>query len=148
MREITLTTHAIAYLATLVVFVAVDFIWLSSMAEPLYRPTLGDMLAPQFRPVPAVLFYLLYGAGLTFLAVRAGLASGSLKTAVLHGAVVGFTAYATYDLTNQSTLKNWSTILTVADLIWGTLLSASAAGAGHAIASRFAGPPNRGTGKA
>ena len=123
-------TYLTAYTATLIAFVAIDFIWLSTMADRLYRPTLGDMLAPQFRLAPAVAFYLVYAAGLTFLAVRTGLMSGSIATAIIYGAAVGFMAYATYDLTNQSTLKNWSTVLTVADLVWGTVLSAAASGIG------------------
>eukprot|EP01035_Chromulina_nebulosa_P054601 gene54601-74809_t len=76
------------------------------MANTLYKPTLGDMLAPAFRPVPAVLFYLIYVAGLTFFAIRPGLAAGSLGTALAYGAGFGLVAYATYDLTNQATLKN------------------------------------------
>jgi uncharacterized membrane protein len=129
--------YVVAYFVTLVVFVAIDFVWLSSMTDRLYRPTMGDMLAPSFSLVPAVAFYLVYIAGLTFLAVRPGLRSGSVLTAMLHGAVLGFTAYATYDLTNQATLRNWSTTLTVADLGWGTVLSAVASGAGTWIIERF-----------
>jgi len=130
-------TYSIAYLSTLIVFVAIDFVWLSSMASLLYRPVMGDMLAMDFRLGPAIAFYLLYAAGLTFLAVRAGLASGSLATATLYGAVLGFTAYATYDLTNQATLRTWSTMLTIADLIWGTFLSAVAAGSGFWVTQRL-----------
>lgn len=132
-------TYITAYFATLIVFVAIDFVWLSSMANRLYRPTLGDILAPQFRPAPAVAFYLIYAAGLTFLAVRTGLMSGSVATASIYGAAVGFIAYATYDLTNQSTLKNWSTALTVADLVWGSVLSAIASGAGLLITQLIVG---------
>jgi uncharacterized membrane protein len=129
----------VAYLATLIALVAVDFVWLSSMAERLYRPVMGDMLAAEFRPVPAIAFYLIYAAGLVYLAVRPGLLSSSLRSAVCSGAVVGFTAYATYDLTNQATLINWSTTLTLADLCWGTLLSAIASGAGYLITERVCG---------
>lgn len=132
-------TYIVAYLSTLIVFVAIDFIWLSSMADRLYRPMLGDLLAPNFQLAPAVAFYLIYAAGLTFLAVRPGLVLGSLSTAILYGAALGFTAYATYDLTNQSTLRNWSTTLTIADLIWGTFLSAVAAGAGQWVTERIIG---------
>ncbi len=128
-----------AYTATLIAFVAIDFVWLSSMADRLYRPTLDDMLAPQFRLVPAVAFYLIFAAGLTFLAVRTGLMSGSMTTAVIYGAAVGFMAYATYDLTNQSTLRNWSTVLTLIDLLWGTVLSAIASGAGFWVTQRIFG---------
>ncbi|OCJ04030.1 hypothetical protein A6U86_30700 [Rhizobium sp. AC27/96] len=132
-------THIVAYLSTLIVFVAIDFIWLSSMADRLYRPLLGDLLAPSFQLAPAVAFYLIYAAALTFLAVRPGLTSGSLGTAVLYGAVFGFAAYATYDLTNQSTLRNWSTTLTIADLLWGTVLSAVAAGSGQWLTEHLVG---------
>ena len=132
-------TYIVAYLSTLIVFVAIDFIWLSSMADRLYRPMLGDLLAPNFQLAPAVAFYLIYAAGLTFLAVRPGLVLGSLSTAILYGAALGFTAYATYDLTNQSTLRNWSTTLTIADLMWGTFLSAVAAGAGQWVTERIIG---------
>ena len=131
-------TIIIAYVATLVFFVAIDFIWLSSMANVLYKPTLGDMLAPDFRPVPAILFYLIYVAGLTFFAVRPSIQSADLLIAAFYGAMFGFVAYATYDLTNQATLKNWSTTLTVADLAWGAALSAVAAATGSWITQRFA----------
>ena len=111
--------------------------------DRLYRPTLGDMLAPQFRLAPAIAFYLIYAGELTFLAVRRGLISGSVTTAIIYGAAVGFMAYATYDLTNQSTLKNWSTALTIADLIWGTVLSAVASGAGFWVTQRIFGVVSR-----
>jgi uncharacterized membrane protein len=108
------------------------------MANALYRPALGDMLAPQFRLAPAVFFYLIFVAALAFFAVLPSLEPGKgLGTALLHGAIFGFAAYATYDLTNQATLRNWSTLLTVADLAWGTFLSALAAGAGHWVTMRF-----------
>lgn len=133
-------TYATAYIVAAIVFLVVDSIWLSTMADRLYRPVMGDMLAPKFRLVPAIVFYVLFIAGLTFLAIRPGLLAQSVWTGVIHGAVLGFIAYATYDLTNQATLKNWSTSLTVADLIWGTFLSAIAAGAGTWAALRFVGP--------
>jgi len=136
-------TYLTAYTATLIAFVAIDFVWLSTMADRLYRPTLSDMLAPQFRLAPAVAFYLVYAAGLTFLAVRTGLMTGSIAAATIYGAAIGFMAYATYDLTNQSTLRNWSTVLTVADLIWGTVLSAAASGVGFWVTQRIFGAVTR-----
>ncbi|NLR97100.1 DUF2177 family protein [Rhizobium sp. P38BS-XIX] len=131
--------YAVAYLSTLIALVGVDAIWLTNMADRLYKPVMGDMLIQDARLAPAIAFYLVYAAGLVFLAVRPGLLLGSWRTAVLYGAVLGFTAYATYDLTNQATLKNWSIALTIADLCWGTFLSAFAAGAGCWISDRFAG---------
>ncbi len=100
--------------------------------DKLYRPILKDILVDGFRPAPAIAFYLVYAAGLVYFAVRPGLASESWSRALLNGALFGFFAYATYDLTNQATLRNWTTTLTVADMAWGTILSAVAAAIGVA----------------
>ena len=139
-------TYFAAYLFTLVAFLVIDFIWLSTMASRLYRPAIGDLLAENFRLAPAVVFYLIYAAGLTFLAVRPAFQTGEWTTALLYGAVVGFMAFATYDLTNQATLKSWSTTLTVADLLWGTFVSAAAATIGYLITVRLVGPLENPTG--
>lgn len=120
-------TYIVAYLATLVAFAAIDFVWLSTMANVLYKPTLGDMMAPNFRLAPAILFYLIYAGALTYFATVPGITGGSVGRAMLQAAIFGFAAYATYDLTNQATLKNWTTTLTVADLIWGSFVSAAGA---------------------
>ena len=133
-------TYLVAYFFTLVAFLVIDFIWLSTMASRLYRPAIGDLLADNFRLAPAIVFYLIYAAGLTFLAVRPALISGEWTAALLYGAAVGFMAYATYDLTNQATLKSWSTTLTVADLLWGTFVSAAAAVIGYLVTVRLVGP--------
>lgn len=133
-------TYLVAYFFTLIAFLVIDFIWLSTMASRLYRPAIGDLLAENFRLAPAIVFYLIYAAGLTFLAVRPALISGEWTTALLYGAAVGFMAYATYDLTNQATLKSWSTTLTIADLLWGTFVSAAAAIIGYLLTVRLTGP--------
>jgi uncharacterized membrane protein len=129
--------YAAAYVCTLVIFTGIDFVWLSAMASYLYQPILGDMLAPQPRMLPAVIFYLFYAGGLTYLAVRPGLKARSARLALVNGAVLGFTAYATYDLTNHATLKNWSSMLTVPDLIWGSALSALSAALAVFLVQRF-----------
>ncbi|GGG05711.1 membrane protein [Rhizobium wenxiniae] len=136
--------YLVAYFIALIVMVLIDAVWLSTMADRLYRPVMGDMLAPQFTLVPALVFYLIYPAGLVFLAVRPALRQGGLSAAILSGAVLGFTAYGTYDLTNQATLIRWSTALTLADLCWGTFLSAIASGAGYWITARLFGGPTSG----
>ncbi len=133
-------TYISAYFFTLIAFLVIDFIWLSTMASRLYRPAIGDLLAENFRLAPAIIFYLIYAAGLTFLAVRPALISGQWTTALAYGAAVGFMAYATYDLTNQATLKSWSTTLTIADLLWGTFVSAAAAIIGYLVTVRLVGP--------
>jgi uncharacterized membrane protein len=124
----------VAFASTFVIFVVIDFIWLGSMANVLYRPALGDMLAPDFRLAPAVFFYFIFVGALCFFAVWPALAPGrGITTALLYGGIFGFAAYATYDLTNQATLRNWSTLLTVVDLAWGSALSATAAAGGYWI---------------
>jgi uncharacterized membrane protein len=136
--------YIVAYLATLIAMVLIDAVWLSIMADRLYRPVMGDMLAPEFRLTPAIVFYLIYPAGLVFLAIRPAFRQGAISAAILSGAVLGFIAYATYDLTNQATLIRWSTALTIADLCWGTSLSAIACGAGYWITARLFGGPTSG----
>jgi len=131
-------TYLTAYAATAVAFLAVDSVWLSVMAAQLYRPLLGDMLAEDFDVVAAALFYVLYVGGIVFFAVKPALERGRAATAALNGAFFGLCAYGTYDLTNQATLKDWPTVITVADLCWGTVLTATAATVGFLLASRIA----------
>ncbi|MBA8841785.1 DUF2177 family protein [Ochrobactrum sp. RH2CCR150] len=131
--------YLIAYVVTAVAFLAIDSVWLSNMANVFYRPVMGDMLAPGFRLAPAVAFYVIFVFGLVFFAVRPGHIVGSGTVTLVHGALLGFVAYATYDLTNQATLKNWSWTLTIADVVWGTVLSAASAYIGYWITSRVSG---------
>ncbi len=130
-------TYAVAYGATLLVFVAADMIWLGTTASRIYRPALGDIAAPDVRLVPAVVFYVLYPAGLVIFAVAGGLKSGSALSTVSYGALFGFFTYATYDLSNYATLRNWTLPLTLIDVAWGTALGALAALAGHLLAAYF-----------
>lgn len=126
------------YAAVLVAMGAVDAVWLTLAGERLYRANIGELLAPDFRIAPAVIFYLIYVFGLVFLAVRPDDESQSITRAMVYGAVYGLCAYATYDLTNQATMKVWPTVVTVVDLAWGTVLSAYAAAVGAWVASKFA----------
>ena len=115
---------ATAYLVSLVTFVAIDLTWLGVMAPRFYKPTLGDIALASVNLPPAILFYVLYPLGLVIFAVEPSLRSGSIGTTLLYGALFGFFTYATYDLTNQATLRNWTVSLTVVDLAWGTVLGA------------------------
>lgn len=126
-----------AYAGAALAMLALDSAWLGFAAKRLYRPELGDMLAEGFRLAPAAIFYFLYVGGIVFLAVAPGLEAGKLSVAATRGAALGLIAYATYDLTNQATLRHWSTTVTVADMAWGTLLTAIAASAGY-VAARWA----------
>jgi len=126
-----------AYLATLAVFLPCDMVWLSTMASRLYRPTLGSILLSDANLPAAATFYGFYPIGVVFFAVAPALKAGSLSQATLSGALFGFFTYMTYDLTNQATLKNWTTQLTLIDIGWGTLLGAISATAAFWITSKF-----------
>ena len=126
----------IAYLATGAAFGALDAVWLRWAGPNLYRPALGDLLAPSFRAAPAIVFYALFIAALVWFAVRPGL-TGGVGTAVLNGALLGGICYATYDLTNQATMKVWPVNVTLIDIAWGALASAVAAGVGCWAATRW-----------
>ncbi len=126
-RALNALTAATAYAAALVPFCLLDFTWLGVMGPRLYKPALGDMVAASPRLAPAIVFYLLYLAGLVYFAVRPALADGGWRVALLNGAFFGLVTYATYDLTNQATLRIWSVKVTILDLAWGASVSAAAA---------------------
>ncbi len=127
-----------AYLGTGLAMAAVDAVWLTTMTDRLYRPVLGPLMkAPDF--VAVVAFYLIYVLGIVVLAVWPALREGRLRGATARGAILGFVAYATYDLTNQATLAAWSWHLTLVDIAWGTALTGLAATAGYLAARRVRG---------
>jgi len=117
-------TYLIGYLVALVTFVAADMVWLGTMAPRFYRPTLGDIAISGVNLPPAILFYIVYPIGLLVFVINPALKSGSISTAVLYGALFGFFTYATYDLTNYATLRNWTMQLTLVDTAWGIILGA------------------------
>jgi uncharacterized membrane protein len=133
--------YGIAYVSTGLVFLGVDAVWLTLAAQRLYRPLIGDMLLERFNMVPAMVFYVVYITGIVVFAVSPAFNTGRWTTATWHGALLGFFAYATYDLTNQATLRNWPVAVTVADLFWGTTLTAFAATVGYLVARAFAHSP-------
>lgn len=116
----------IAYISAAVSFGILDALWLRWAGPNFYRPAIGELLAENFRGGPAILFYLIYVAGMVWFAVRPGLISGPM-IALLNGALLGALCYATYDLTNQATMKVWPVQVTVVDIIWGTFASGTAA---------------------
>jgi len=110
------------YLITLVVFFVIDMIWLGVVAKGFYRRHLGAFMTPKVNWTAAMLFYLLFIVGLLVFVIRPALAAGAPLNALFFGALLGLVSYATYDLTNLATLKDWPLIVTVVDLIWGTVL--------------------------
>lgn len=129
-----------AYLASLVVLAAGDFVWLGTVGTGVYRPRIGALLLE--RPVfgAAAAFYLVYAVGVVVFAVAPALRAGTAWPRGLWlGALFGFFAYATYDLTNLATLRGWSGFVTVLDIAWGTVLTGGAAAAGCLAAQRGGG---------
>ena len=121
----------VAYAVTAVVFLGLDAIWLTQIALGMYRRELGGLLLDQPNLAVAGLFYLLFVLGIVVLVVNPALAGGGWLTALWMGAILGAVAYGTYDITNLATLRNWSVVVTMADLAWGTALTAISATAGY-----------------
>jgi uncharacterized membrane protein len=115
---------AVIYLVTLATFVVVDMAWLGTMASRFYKPMLGDIAIAGVNLPPAVVFYAVYPVGLMIFAIEPALRAGSWLNAPIYGALFGFFTYATYDLSNQATLRNWTFTLTAVDVVWGTFLGA------------------------
>ena len=130
-----LARYGIAYLATGLSFAVIDAAWLSRMGPTFYKSQLGEMMLARPRFDAAIAFYLIYIAGIVFFAVAPAFGHGGTgwKTALGYGAVLGFFAYATYDLTNRATLATWPWKLTLVDMAWGTFLTGAAATAGFLV---------------
>jgi len=119
----TIPMHIITYIITLVSLAIIDAGWLYITGSQ-YRVWLGHLFAQSFNFVPAIIFYLLYTAGVVFFAVSPAIKSGASLTSVFFvGALLGLFAYGTYDLTNNATMRDWPIIVTVIDMAWGALLT-------------------------
>jgi uncharacterized membrane protein len=134
-----LTRYILLYLATVPVFFLIDLVWLGVVARDFYRGQIGSLMADPIVWWAAILFYLLFIAGIIFFAVLPGLDAGSWTKALVLGAAFGFFAYMTYDLTNLATLRGWPITLVVVDIAWGTVLAASVATASYFIGTRIFG---------
>jgi uncharacterized membrane protein len=132
-----LAKAALLYVLTVPVFFAVDMVWLGLIAKPFYARHIGHLMAAKVRWTPALLFYFLYIAGILFFAVLPAVERGSLGRAVLAGALLGLLAYATYDLTNLATLRDWPLLVTVIDLVWGMVLTGGVAALSYLIAGKI-----------
>lgn len=110
------------YLLTIPVFFAIDLLWLGVVAKNFYGQKLAHLLAPAVNWPAALLFYAIYIVGILLFAVKPALASQSWSTAAIWGGLFGFFTYATYDLTNLATLRDWPLQVVVVDIAWGTLL--------------------------
>ncbi|WP_299472773.1 DUF2177 family protein [uncultured Roseibium sp.] len=125
--------YTTAYVATALVFLAVDYVWLSQVATRFYFDRIGHLLMDKPNMAAAGAFYIIYVVGIVVFAVAPALKSESMAIAIVYGAMFGFFTYATYDVTNYATLRNWPVIVTIVDVAWGTVLSAFSAGMGYVL---------------
>jgi uncharacterized membrane protein len=119
-----------AWAGTAVFLLAIDAVWLGLVARGFYARQLGDLMLDQPRLGIAVIFYVMYSAVVVLLASAPAFRSGSLTDALMLGAILGFAAYGTYDITNMATLKNWPLMMSLVDMAWGTLLTAAVSAVG------------------
>jgi uncharacterized membrane protein len=125
------------YFLTFAVFLAIDMVWLGFIAKDLYRKHIGHLLADNVNWVAALVFYALFIIGIFIFAIVPAVEKGSVQTAILMGALFGFFTYATYDLTNLATLKDWPTAIVFIDIIWGVVLTGIVSTAGFYITQYF-----------
>ena len=125
------------YIATLIAFFAIDMAWLGLVARTFYRQHLGYLMAPNTNWLAAIIFYLLFLVGLLVFVVVPGLEANSLKMTLVRAALFGLITYATYDLTNLATVKDWPVILTIVDMTWGTVLSVAVSYVSFVVGKRL-----------
>ncbi len=130
--------YFVAYAATAIAMIAIDLLWLGVIAKPLYQNGIGHLMAERPNIPIAILFYVIFPIALMIFAVLPNAAAAEWGKTLIAGALFGFFAYATYDLTNLATLKGWPIGLSVIDVIWGTFVSSVASAAGKAALDRFA----------
>lgn len=131
-----MTKYLILYAACALIFFPLDFIWLSTMGKTFYQKEIGSLLLPNPNLVIAGVFYLAYLVGV--VALVAAPAEGDVTRALIYGAVLGFVAYGTYDLTNLSTVNGFTPAVAAVDMAWGTALTAVTAAGGVWVSKFFA----------
>jgi uncharacterized membrane protein len=125
------------FLIALPIFFVIDMVWLVLVAKKFYQEQIGFLMKPDINWFAAIIFYLLFITGLVIFVISPAVEKHSWVDAILFGALFGLITYATYDLTNLATLKDWPLLVTVVDLIWGTVLAASISGVTYFIASKI-----------
>ena len=125
------------FLIALPVFFAIDMVWLVLVAKKFYQEQIGFLMKPDINWLAAIIFYLLFIVGLVTFVISPAVEKHSWVHAILFGALFGLITYATYDLTNLATVKDWPLLVTVVDLIWGTVLAASISVITYIIAGKI-----------
>ena len=126
-----------AFIIAAVIFGVLDALWLNNVAVGMYQSTVGEIMADQFRMGPAIVFYIIYLFGLLWFAIRPALTSNEWTAALPNGAILGFVAYATFDLTSQAVFKDWTWQLSIIDIAWGTFVTGTTATATAWLVLRF-----------
>jgi uncharacterized membrane protein len=121
------------YFATLAVFFAVDMVWLAVISREFYKKHLGFLMSPDINWYAALIFYFLFIVGILVFVVLPGIKEDALPVMMVKAALFGLITYATYDLTNLATVKDWPLIITIVDLIWGMVLTTIVSVAGFFI---------------
>ncbi len=127
----------VLFAVTFVSFIVLDMVWIGVIAMPFYRQELGNLLADTINWPAALLFYAFYAIALLVFVVKPALVKASLKYALVYGAMLGFTAYMTYDLTNLATTRDWPLSITIVDLLWGTVFTAGVSTFVYSIARKL-----------
>jgi uncharacterized membrane protein len=130
----TWTQWTKTYFLTLLVFLAVDFLWLGLIARRFYHQYLGHFFSEEVNWAAAFLFYLLFVFGMMVFVVHPALKAQAFVHAVFLGMLYGLVTYATYDLTNLALLKDWPLKIVVVDILWGIVLSGIVSTAGYGVA--------------
>lgn len=125
------------YLITLPIFFVIDMIWLGLVAKTFYAQQIGHLMKSEINWPAAIIFYLLFIVGLVAFVIMPALKAESWQMAVFYGALFGLISYATYDLTNLATLKDWPVLITVVDLIWGSVIAASVSIISYLVANKI-----------
>jgi uncharacterized membrane protein len=125
------------YAIALPVFFAIDLVWIGVVAKGFYAKQIGQLLKPDVNWAAAILFYLIFIAGLVVFVITPAMEKGSWTHALFFGALFGLVCYATYDLTNLALAKDWPLLVTIVDLIWGATLAASVSIATYFIANKI-----------
>ncbi|MFZ2523096.1 MAG: DUF2177 family protein [Minisyncoccia bacterium] len=119
------------------VFFAIDMVWLGLVAKDFYRAQIGPLMKADVNWAAAIIFYLIFIAGLVVFVISPAMEKGTWTLALLYGALFGLVCYATYDLTNLAVAKDWPLLVTIVDLIWGAVLASSVSVATYFIASKI-----------
>lgn len=125
--------YLLMFIFTFIVFFVIDILWLSIFAKKTYDKYLGYLLAKKVVWPAAMIFYVLFIIGLVYFAIAPGVEASSIGKVILNGALFGFFTYATYDLTNLATVRDWPLKITIIDLIWGTSVGTLSATLGYLI---------------